>query len=76
VPSPCPVIVTAGADLDDDGFADMWTIEPSTPDATAVLFNGKSNMSAPPGTVIGFFKVPFKLVFVREQFSAVLNTIN
>jgi len=78
VPSGCPVKVTAGADLDlvPDGIADIWTIEPSTPDATAVLFKGKPRWDVPPGALIGFFKVPFKLVFVREQFSGALDAIN
>lgn len=76
VPSPCPVLLTAGADLDNDGLADIWTIEPSTPDATAILFKGKPNYNVPPGTVIGAFRVPFRLIFVREQFSAVLDSIS
>ncbi len=64
--SPCPVIVTAGADLNADGFADMWTVEPATADATAILFKGKPNWQVPPGSKIGKFKVPFKLEFARD----------
>jgi hypothetical protein len=75
VASPCPVIVTAGDDLNGDGYADVWTIEPSQPEATAILFKGKPQWDAPVTSVIGFFKVPFRLVFAREEFSAILDGI-
>lgn len=75
VASPCPVIVTAGEDADLDGFADVWTIEPSAPDATAILFKGKPRWDVPPGAVIGAFKVPFSLIFSREQFCGLIGQI-
>jgi hypothetical protein len=71
--SGCPVIVTAGVNLDGDGLADIWTIEPAAPEATAILFKSKSNGVI--GAEIGYFQVPFTLVFTKAEFASVLDSI-
>jgi len=71
--SDCPVIFTAEDDLDSDGLADIWTIEPARLEARAILLKVNKRQQF---DVVGFFGVFFKLVFIREQDGAVLTLID
>ncbi|MBI2924965.1 MAG: hypothetical protein HYY24_04575 [Verrucomicrobia bacterium] len=86
--SDCPLRITAGYDFDGDtiidpseanldaspdGSVDIWTIEPSRPDARARLIKKDKKQQLTP---VGLYEVPFKLVFTREPLGAVLNLIN
>lgn len=86
--SDCPIKVTAGFDFNHDGLiaddeadlgpgpdgsVDIWTMEPYWPDARAILLKLNKRQQL---DIVGFFSVPFKVVFTKQPFGAVLDHIH